>query len=151
MEITGCNEKVLKLLYYLFLTVIPLSIILMYHLSERQVTLVNISDQETLLHVKQETLTILNKSDHIEQETLLTEPLSSLSKDLIGRIKTFVLFIGKERSGSSIVGALMNAHPHMAIAHEYHVLRVRRGITFMIHSFVKLQILFSTEQGKVIL
>ncbi len=64
-----------------------------------------------------------NIMDQYGNETLLAKSPPSLSKDLISKIKTFVLFIGRERSGSSIVGALMNAHPHMAIAHQYHIFK----------------------------
>lgn len=38
---------------------------------------------------------------------------------------TFVLFVGYPRSGHSLVGALLDAHPEMAIAHELDVLRFR--------------------------
>ena len=43
----------------------------------------------------------------------------TLSKDDIGRIEKFVMFIGYPRSGHSIVGSLMDAHPHMVIANEF--------------------------------
>ncbi|MEA5619324.1 hypothetical protein VB711_15960 [Cronbergia sp. UHCC 0137] len=33
-------------------------------------------------------------------------------------IKTYCLFIGYPRSGHSLIGALLNAHPNMIIAHE---------------------------------
>jgi hypothetical protein len=43
----------------------------------------------------------------------------TLTKDDIGRIEKFVMFIGYPRSGHSIVGSLMDAHPHMVIANEF--------------------------------
>lgn len=42
---------------------------------------------------------------------------SSLTPDIISRIKRFVFFIGYGRSGHSIIGSLMDAHPHMIVAH----------------------------------
>ncbi len=37
----------------------------------------------------------------------------------LNSINTFCLFLGYMRSGHSFVGTLLNAHPNMAIAHEY--------------------------------
>jgi hypothetical protein len=45
-----------------------------------------------------------------------------LQKKDIEDVKTFVIFVGHSRSGHSIVGALMDAHPDMILAHEYNVL-----------------------------
>jgi hypothetical protein len=36
------------------------------------------------------------------------------------RIERFCLFVGYPRSGHSLVGALLNAHPHAVISHELH-------------------------------
>jgi hypothetical protein len=40
-----------------------------------------------------------------------------------GSVETFCLFVGYPRSGHSLVGALLDAHPEAMIAHELHVLR----------------------------
>src|SRR5688572_10750331 len=37
-------------------------------------------------------------------------------------VRTFALFIGHARSGSSLVGSLLNAHRHALIAHELNVM-----------------------------
>ena len=42
-----------------------------------------------------------------------------LTPDVIRGIKKFVFFVGYARSGHSIVGSLMDAHPHVVIAHEF--------------------------------
>ena len=47
------------------------------------------------------------------------EDAPTLTMDDIGRIEIFVFFIGYPRSGHSIVGSLMDAHPHMVIANEF--------------------------------
>ena len=39
------------------------------------------------------------------------------------KVQIFLLFIGYERSGHSLVSALLDAHPNMVIADELHVLR----------------------------
>jgi hypothetical protein len=48
------------------------------------------------------------------------------SRDLFAGIERFCLFIGYPRSGHSLVGSLLDAHPEMIIAHELHVLRYLR-------------------------
>ena len=44
-----------------------------------------------------------------------------LPKGVIDGVKSFVFFLGHARSGHSIVGSLLDAHPHMVIAHEANV------------------------------
>ena len=43
----------------------------------------------------------------------------NLPSDVINRVEKFVFFIGYQRSGHSIIGSFMDAHPHMIIAHEF--------------------------------
>ena len=45
--------------------------------------------------------------------------LAKLPSEVINGIKKFVFFVGYARSGHSIVGSLMDAHPHVVIAHEF--------------------------------
>ena len=47
----------------------------------------------------------------------------SISEEVISRIEKFVFFVGYPRSGHSIVGSMMDAHPNMIIAHEYFLFR----------------------------
>ena len=51
--------------------------------------------------------------------TVKVESPDKLPQSVIDRIKTFVFFVGHARSGHSIVGSLMDSHPHMVISHEY--------------------------------
>jgi len=45
------------------------------------------------------------------------------------RLRTFVVFVGWPRSGHSLVGTLLNAHPDAVIAHELNALElVRAGV-----------------------
>ncbi|XP_064387360.1 uncharacterized protein LOC135335748 [Halichondria panicea] len=48
---------------------------------------------------------------------------SPLSLEVISGVKKFVVFIGYFRSGHSIVGSLLDAHPNVVVAHELNVLR----------------------------
>ena len=45
--------------------------------------------------------------------------LAKLPSEVINGIKKFMFFVGYARSGHSIVGSLMDAHPHVVIAHEF--------------------------------
>jgi len=49
-------------------------------------------------------------------------PRALLSRGRFRDVRTFVLMIGHARSGSSLVGSLINAHRHALIAHELNVL-----------------------------
>jgi hypothetical protein len=46
--------------------------------------------------------------------------------DSFADLERFCLFVGYPRSGHSLVGSLLDAHPEMIIAHELHVLRYLR-------------------------
>ena len=43
---------------------------------------------------------------------------NELPKCVMDNIKTFVFFVGIGRSGHSIIGSLLDSHPHMVVAHE---------------------------------
>lgn len=47
----------------------------------------------------------------------------SLSAQDARNVEKFVLFVGYPRSGHSIVGSMMDAHPNMVISHEYNLFR----------------------------
>ena len=49
----------------------------------------------------------------------MEEEENKLPQSVIDRVKTFVFFVGHARSGHSIVGSLMDGHPHMVISHEF--------------------------------
>ena len=59
----------------------------------------------------------------LEHRTVLhTDPAPTLPQTVIDKVQTFVLFVGYPRSGHSILGSMMDAHPHMIIAHELFLL-----------------------------
>ena len=45
--------------------------------------------------------------------------LPTLSPRVIRGVKTFVFFMGYPRSGHSIVGSILDAHPHVVVSHEF--------------------------------
>ncbi len=47
-------------------------------------------------------------------------------RDVFGQVKSFVLFIGYPRSGHSLVGSLLDAHPDAIMAHEANALKALR-------------------------
>ena len=50
------------------------------------------------------------------------------SQHLFQDIRTYVMFIGQPRSGTSLIGSLLNAHQNMCVAQELNALRyIQRG------------------------
>ena len=47
-----------------------------------------------------------------------TKQFSPLSSSEVEQVKTFIFFLGHARSGHSIVGSILDAHPHIVLAHE---------------------------------
>lgn len=44
-------------------------------------------------------------------------------RELFDQVETFCLFVGHSRSGSSLVGSLLSAHPSIVVSHELDALR----------------------------
>ncbi len=65
---------------------------------------------------------ILTKQYHQKKLQTQTQHTSSLSQDIIDGVKQFLLFVGYPRSGHSILGSLIDAHPHIIVAHELFLL-----------------------------
>jgi hypothetical protein len=61
---------------------------------------------------------------------VLTWGLSALAaprhRSLFDQVETYCMFVGHARSGSTLLGALLSAHPSMVIAHELDALRFVR-------------------------
>ncbi len=57
---------------------------------------------------------------------LRSRELARAQRDDFAALERFVLFIGYPRSGHSLVGSLLDAHPEAVVAHELHVLRYLR-------------------------
>jgi len=49
---------------------------------------------------------------------------SRANADLFRNIETFTMFVGYPRSGHSLIGSLLDAHPNMLIAHELHAVKL---------------------------
>ena len=48
-------------------------------------------------------------------------PFVKLPQHVIDGVKTFIFFVGHPCSGHSIVGSLIDSHPHMVVSHEFTV------------------------------
>ena len=46
-----------------------------------------------------------------------------LSTRVIKRVKKFLLFVGYGRSGHSIIGSILDAHPHVIVSYEFYTFR----------------------------
>lgn len=52
-----------------------------------------------------------------------------LRRSMFRDVETYVMFLGHPRSGHSLVGQLLNAHPNVLVAHELDALKfLRRGL-----------------------
>ena len=67
---------------------------------------------------QQEHATSLEKHEGTSHSTSLKTKKTELPQFVIDHIKTFVFFVGFAHSGHSIVGSLLDSHPHMVISHE---------------------------------
>lgn len=61
-----------------------------------------------------------------------------------GELETFCLFVGYPKSGHSLIGALLNAHPDMVIAHELNSLRCL-GVGLTRESILSLILAMATD------
>ena len=48
--------------------------------------------------------------------------IGELPVEIVNGVKTFVFFMGHSRSGHSIIGTILDSHPHIVIAHESGIL-----------------------------
>ena len=115
---------------YLLLAVIMvvssiLWIVMSYSLSHRLVLHSNVQIPKVFLQPQVPVINACMKTVQKPMETLKYYPqitdIPMLNLQVMNSIKTFVLFVGSARSGHSIVGSLMDAHPHVIIAHEYKI------------------------------
>jgi hypothetical protein len=57
---------------------------------------------------------------------LRSRALARRHREDFASLERFVLFVGYPRSGHSLIGSLLDAHPEAIVAHELHVLRYLR-------------------------
>ncbi|KAI6646819.1 hypothetical protein LOD99_9218 [Oopsacas minuta] len=59
----------------------------------------------------------------------------------VNKLKNFIVFLGYPRSGASIVGALLDAHPHVVLSNEFNpVLRWAKSLSGKAPKFNKLEL-----------
>ena len=121
---------IMRTVKYLLLALIivmssMLWIVMSYSPSQRLVLHSNVLIQEVFQQPQVPVINACVKTVQKPMETLKSSPqitdIPMLDLQVMNSIKTFVLFVGSARSGHSIVGSLMDAHPHVIIAHEYKI------------------------------
>ena len=77
--------------------------------------------------------------------------------ELYDGVQTFVLFIGHARSGHSLIGAILDAHPEIIISHEYNAIskwddnktkssdKLKTRLFYDLHSFSQFQAMFGNR------
>ena len=75
-------------------------------------------DLETWRQHKSEDLLYKPVPDLMVSGTGSSAQVKDLSWSVMNTIKTFLFFVGHGRSGHSIVGTLLDAHPHIVMSHE---------------------------------
>lgn len=77
-----------------------------------------------------ESVKMVLRSTDIPVEYVRAQVESTRRQARLGEIETYCFFVGYPRSGHSLVGALLNAHPDMVISHELDVTRyLKAGFT----------------------
>ena len=69
------------------------------------------------LYLLQNVHIIQRSKDDLSDDSSL-DKFSPLSSSDVEQVKVFVIFLGHQRSSHSIVGSLLDAHPHIILAHE---------------------------------
>jgi len=67
----------------------------------------------------QRELKLLHHQSPKKTKSKINMDAEDLPQSVIDGVKTFVFFLGHARSGHSIVGSLIDSHPHMVISHEF--------------------------------
>lgn len=76
--------------------------------------------------MKQKVKNIVSKLDYSKprnKEYLSSYYQGFLSQQNFKDVEKYCIFVGYQRSGSSLIGALLDAHPNAVIAHELNVMR----------------------------
>ena len=81
---------------------------------------------ENRLHLSQPFLNVHGEPQnqqlvHGSRHDYLGHLLPTLPQNIISGVKKFIFFVGYPRSGHSIIGSILDAHPNVVIAHEYNL------------------------------
>ena len=64
-----------------------------------------------------------NRTKHLATKHHATNNPKELPLQVINGVKKMIVFAGNARTGSSITGSLMDAHPHVIMPHEYAIFK----------------------------
>ncbi len=71
-----------------------------------------------------------SKLVHYYQHRFMAKRYENRYREDFEKVPVFVMFLGYPRSGHTLIGALLNAHPEVWISHELHVLKyIKNGNT----------------------
>ena len=87
-------------------------------------TTIQFDGEATIFHYLPIARTLSNSSaERPPSLSCYSKKVTPLTKEEISGIEKFVIFVGYARSGTSIIGSLLDAHPNMIIAHEYMIFK----------------------------
>ena len=83
-------------------------------------------DKENRQHPSRRFLNVNGKPQeqqlvHGSRHDYLGHLLPTLPQNVISGVEKFIFFVGYARSGHSIIGSILDAHPNVVIAHEYNL------------------------------
>ena len=85
-------------------------------------TLLSQHDELHLVHLSG-TVAYMNHTIKSKSTNQKEEHMFSLPKEVVSGVRLFVLFVGNTRSGHSIIGSFLDAHPNVVMAHQFNVFR----------------------------
>ena len=117
--ISAVTKKLLSMLgkAVIFTGTVSILVVLCYFLNSGGLN--TVSQQPSDLYYQDDVHSAVRKKCKQDCEESTNKVLSVAA---IKHVKTFVFFIGHLRSGHSIVGSLLDAHPHMVISHQSGIL-----------------------------
>ena len=82
------------------------------------------NDEEGLLTLPNIVQTSSHQNRHFNQvnDSSAHFCLNKLPENVINSVSKFIFFVGYARSGHSIIGSILDAHPNVIISHEYSIL-----------------------------
>ena len=81
----------------------------------------NYSMWNETLHSANKTPGFMAQPSRVSFKTSISKRLKDFPFKITKKVKKFVLFVGYTRSGHSIIGTLMDAHPHVVISNEFNL------------------------------
>ena len=123
-------------LFILFLFILTMAIVAFYRrttvseVPHTVITLEHSTAATDALHTSHPGQKVPENTIHLDR--VHKQFASPLTEEAVNGVEKFVFFIGHGRTGHSIIGSMMDAHPNMVITHEYMLFHKLIGTHFMI-------------------